>query len=130
MKPDRIAAVIIHDGKLLLVKDAEIDHFYTPGGKVEVGESHEATLVRELQEELKVRVASMKHYLSYRSVHEQTGKEMDVHCYLVRVDGDVIPSAEIVASQWFSKEKLSEILVPIGIKKHLIPKILADGLLE
>ncbi|GGM27516.1 NUDIX hydrolase [Pseudomonas asuensis] len=48
----RAAAVLEHDGYILLHR-AESDSFWTlPGGRVEPGENAQATLVREMMEEL------------------------------------------------------------------------------
>ncbi|WP_413528958.1 pyrimidine (deoxy)nucleoside triphosphate diphosphatase [Rahnella inusitata] len=53
---DVVAALIERDGKLLLARrDASSDQaglWEFPGGKVETGESQQAALVRELQEEM------------------------------------------------------------------------------
>lgn len=52
----RAAALVRHAGHLL-VHQAEGEDFWTlPGGRVEVGETAEATVVRELEEELGVAV--------------------------------------------------------------------------
>ena len=57
---DVVAALIERDGKLLLARrDASSDQaglWEFPGGKVETGESHQAALVRELQEEMGITV--------------------------------------------------------------------------
>ncbi|WP_120507698.1 pyrimidine (deoxy)nucleoside triphosphate diphosphatase [Rahnella bruchi] len=53
---DVVAAMIEHEGKLLLARrDASSDQaglWEFPGGKVEAGESQPAALMRELQEEM------------------------------------------------------------------------------
>lgn len=50
----RVAAIIVHDGKLLILQDEGIPHDYLPGGRVHLGEAAEAALARELHEELDV----------------------------------------------------------------------------
>ena len=50
----RAAAIIVHDGKLLTLRDEGIPHDYLPGGRVHLGEPVEAALARELCEELDV----------------------------------------------------------------------------
>lgn len=49
-------AVIINDGKLLLNKWTEAEHYFFPGGHVEYGEFMEDALVREINEELGVKI--------------------------------------------------------------------------
>jgi len=46
----RVGAIIIHDGKLLMVKGSA-PYFYTVGGRVALHESTEQSLVREIFEE-------------------------------------------------------------------------------
>ena len=48
----RVAAVIIYDGKLLVMQDTESPYWYLPGGRVHLQERAEDALLRELQEEL------------------------------------------------------------------------------
>lgn len=48
----RIAAIIIKDKKLLLLKGKGYKELWTPGGKIELGESDEECLKRELKEEI------------------------------------------------------------------------------
>lgn len=48
----RAAAIIVHEGKLLILQDEGIPHDYLPGGRVHLGEPAEAALARELREEL------------------------------------------------------------------------------
>ena len=63
-----VAALIFENGKVFATKRGEnkyayIAHKYEfPGGKIEMGETPEAALIRELQEELDLDVAVGNHY--------------------------------------------------------------------
>lgn len=131
MLPDRIAAIIIREKKILLETGTGPNFFWTPGGKVESEESHNETLARELQEELQVTLKSMENYISYKTVNEVSGKEQLVHCYLADFEGNLKPSEEIKEYGWFSKQELldGKPLVSKGIEKNLIPKLIDDGLI-
>ena len=48
----RVAAVIIHNGKLLVMKDDRGDYFYLPGGRLKMHETMHEALLREIKEEL------------------------------------------------------------------------------
>ena len=48
----RAAGVLIHNNKLLVHKNINSDHYAIVGGRVEIGESSEETIKREVQEEL------------------------------------------------------------------------------
>lgn len=47
-----IKAIIMHENKVLLVKDSNQDQWECPGGRVDDNESVDETLTRELHEEL------------------------------------------------------------------------------
>lgn len=48
----RAAAVVLHDGHVLLHRAPGDEYWALPGGRVEVGEQASATIVREMKEEL------------------------------------------------------------------------------
>lgn len=50
----RVAAIMIHEGKLLIMKSSDAPYWYIPGGRVHLQERAEAAILRELQEELEV----------------------------------------------------------------------------
>ena len=50
----RVCAVMISDGKLLAMHDERSPYFYLPGGRVQMGETCEHAVIREVEEELNV----------------------------------------------------------------------------
>ena len=48
----RAAGVMIHNGKILVHKNVNSDHYALIGGRVEIGENSAATVKREIKEEL------------------------------------------------------------------------------
>ena len=50
----RVCAVIVHEGKILAMHDQRSPYFYLPGGRVTVGETAEAAVIREVREELQI----------------------------------------------------------------------------
>lgn len=65
----RVAAVIIKDGKVLLMKRnrENVVYWVIPGGAIERGETNEEAVVRECKEELGVDVKVMKLIFSFRN---------------------------------------------------------------
>jgi 8-oxo-dGTP diphosphatase len=97
-----------------------------PGGKIEVGESPEAAVIRELREELGVEaiVHETMHVHTHRYPH---GLEVEIHfvrCSLASVD--FAPSAEVHAVRWVRPAEVAlgevlaadrEFLVSLGAKQ-------------
>ncbi|MDY4609583.1 MAG: NUDIX domain-containing protein [Sphaerochaetaceae bacterium] len=48
----RVAAIIVDDGRLLVMKDERSPYYYLPGGRVKMQEVARDAVLRELQEEL------------------------------------------------------------------------------
>lgn len=48
----RVGAIILHEGRVLIMRDEGIPHEYLPGGRLRVGETLEQALAREMREEL------------------------------------------------------------------------------
>ncbi len=50
----RVCAIIIKEDKLLAMRDERSPYYYLPGGRVKIGETAEAAMLRELKEELQI----------------------------------------------------------------------------
>ena len=50
----RVCAMIIFGNKILAMHDERSPYFYLPGGRVEMGETAEHAVIREVQEELNI----------------------------------------------------------------------------
>lgn len=44
--------MIIHDGRILSMRDERAPYYYLPGGRVKIGETAEQAILREIKEEL------------------------------------------------------------------------------
>lgn len=105
---NRATAVVIRDGKVLLVNSGRRPEFMMPGGLIEPGESPESAAVRELFEEtgltarrteflFVVETSSHRHRVSNRH-----------HVFLIEADGEVdIQSSdgEIASWLWWDREE-------------------------
>jgi ADP-ribose pyrophosphatase YjhB (NUDIX family) len=52
----RVGAIIIKDGKILVVKNNKSSYYYSVGGRVKFDETCEEAVIREVEEELGLRV--------------------------------------------------------------------------
>jgi len=125
----RVSAVVIKDKKLLMVTGHKSSYFWTAGGEIEAGETHEEALKRELKEELGVGLKSARQYISY--ISKWRDRDQTVHCFIAEISGKIIPQNEIAGTFWYSKENFlkKDPEVAAGIKKNLIPQLIKDRLL-
>ncbi len=79
----RVAAIILRDDMILLVRHAKGDRSYwmLPGGGVEYGESLEAALVRELREETGLEVRPRALVLACDSIAPDGGRHVVNLCF-------------------------------------------------
>lgn len=52
----RTVAVLVKDGKIFVQRDKDGNEYVLPGGRVKIGETFEAGLIREKQEEMGVKI--------------------------------------------------------------------------
>jgi 8-oxo-dGTP diphosphatase len=83
-----------HDGQVLFAQrpdgKAYAGYWEFPGGKIEAGESSLAALVRELEEELGIRVKNASEWLTQRHVYPHA--HVELRFYLITDwEGDVNP---------------------------------------
>ena len=78
-----------------------------PGGKIEPGESHEAALKREIQEELGVDI-SIKNLLC-TTEYDYPSFHLTMHCYLCSIASGEIELREHKSAFWLTVEKLDKV---------------------
>lgn len=123
-EPVIAAAVIAHDGKVLLVKRRVKEgslSWQFPAGAIETGETPGAAAVRETKEETGLTVTDAK-VLGER-IHPATGRTMIyVACELVTGDARLADAEELSEFAWLQHAQLAE-YVPYGffepVQQHL-----------
>lgn len=130
----RVSAVIIRDKKILLVRGNSgfyKDFYFTPGGKIEEGETDEMALSRELYEELSLGYLNKNFLFEYEAPNWDKGIQK-VRCYLVEIEIDNIKlSSEIGEMMWYSRRDFEENVIPISpsMAEFLMPKLIEGGYL-
>lgn len=103
-----VAAIIIREGRVFAAQrngKGEVGYKWEfPGGKTEPGETREAALARELDEELGV-VAEVGDFLmtvthGYQTFH------LTMHCYQVEIPSGSLVLKEHLQSRWLSADEL------------------------
>ncbi|HEK1010484.1 TPA: NUDIX domain-containing protein [Pseudomonas putida] len=115
----RIAAALLIDpqGRTLLVRKRGTQAFMQPGGKIDAGESPVEALVRELHEELGLRIdPAQAAPMGAFSAPAANEPGFEVHAELFRVDTAeaVVPAAEIEEVVWVAADQaLAVALAPL-----------------
>lgn len=126
MRDKRAGALIIQDKKLLLVTNDSTEFYWTPGGRLELDETFEEALHRELDEELCLKIKSFKPYLVTK--HDDT---INAHYFLVEVSGQPkSPSDEVTGFKWFSKTDFESNNYKIShyVTDAVLLELIKDGL--
>lgn len=115
-KPGISAAIIVADGKVLMVRrrvsEGEL-MWQFPAGAIEPGEGAEEAAVREAGEETGLTVKAVR--LLGERVHPKTGRAMSyTACDVVEGEARVADDEELDAVAWVSHEEIAE-YVPYGL---------------
>jgi 8-oxo-dGTP diphosphatase len=104
MHVDKVALVLLREGRVLSTRSRGKDTYYLPGGKREPGESDEDCVCREIEEELAVRLrreSLRKLGVFHAQAHgKDPGVEIHMPCYTGDFDGELRASAEIAEFAW------------------------------
>ncbi|MET9088665.1 NUDIX domain-containing protein [Streptomyces sp. NPDC004237] len=102
--PEKVAWVLVRDGRVLVTRNRGVDVFYFPGGIREPGESDAETLAREIDEELQSRIdtTTMEHVGTFETHRASDGcTDFRMICYTAAYSGPLVASSEIAESDWF-----------------------------
>lgn len=119
-----VGAIVIDDvGRLLLIRRGNPPaqgQWSLPGGRVEVGETHEAAVLRELREETGV-VGSLGRHVGEVRRDAPDGSVYVIQDYLVTVGGDAVPRAgdDALDAAWFAVEELAALDTSPGLIEAL-----------
>ncbi len=96
---DKIAYIHTQNGKVLMSRSKGKTKYYLPGGKREIGETDEETLIREISEELNVKITplSIQYMGTFKAQADghAEGVVVKMTCYRADYEGDMKPSNEI-----------------------------------
>ncbi|WP_343528784.1 NUDIX domain-containing protein [Sphingomonas sp.] len=122
----RIAAALIDDGagQLLLVRKAGTSCFMQAGGKIEPGEDPAAALIRELDEEIGLRLGPDDLRLIGRfsaTAANEPGHRIDATVFHLRCTHAPVPAAEIEEAIWVDAGTVETLNLAPLLRDHILP---------
>ena len=117
--PVSVKGIVYHDGRVVLLKN-ERDEWELPGGKLELGETPEACVVREIEEELGLAV-TLGPLLDSWVYHIFEGVDVLILTYgsYPTPFSEITHSPEHKAVGLFSPEEVPSLRMPEGYKKSI-----------
>ena len=113
---DKIALLYVKDGQILSTLSKGKDAYYLPGGKRELNETDEQTLIRECKEELTIDIKedTIEYYGTFKAqAHGKAeGIIVKMTCYTAEFIGEIKPSSEIQEIRWLNYKDI-DIISPV-----------------
>ena len=105
-----VVAIIIEQGKVFATQRGYgefKDGWEFPGGKIELGETPEAAIVREIKEELDTEIEVVKLLDTVEYDYPQFHLSMD--CFICKIKSGDLVLKEHEAAKWLTKENLDSV---------------------
>ena len=111
MKQIEVVAAVIRKGDKIFATQRGYgewqDWWEFPGGKMEVGETAEEALVREIREELSAEISVGE--LLTTVEYDYPAFHLTMHCFLCTLIGDALHLNEHEAARWLSPDELDTV---------------------
>lgn len=130
----KAAGIIVRDRRLLVERSMGKTMFIAPGGSIEVGETPEQALVRELMEEFKIVVneADLTLFGTYRAAAAgQEDKIVEMNVFMVGAwQGEPTPDNEVEEIRWVTSEPEEGIQIGSIFEHEVIPRLKAADMID
>lgn len=111
MKKIKVAAAIIRENRRFLATQRGHGEFKGmwefPGGKIEKGETAEEALVREIKEELDVRLGNVEYLCRVEYTYPSFHLSMD--CFLGEIEAGDLKLTEHLSTAWLTLAELDDV---------------------
>lgn len=129
-----VGLLVIKNDKLLLAYSNNKRAWYLPGGKIETDELPQQSLVREIWEELtlKIDVKLLKYYchITAPAYGEDENLIMEQDCYLYELHENISPNNEIGAIKFFDSYSYEQEPAQVIGVLQILKRLKADGLVS
>ena len=121
-----VAAIIKKQDKIFITRRSYgefADMWEFPGGKIELGESREEPLIREVKEELELDINNLEYLTTVE--YDYPNFHLTMHCFICEICGGELVLNAHNDAKWVSLEELStQKWVPADVE--VVEKILND----
>lgn len=121
-----VAAIIKKQDKIFITRRSygEFEDMWEfPGGKIELGESREEALIREVKEELELDINNLEYLTTVE--YDYPNFHLTMHCFICEICGGELVLNAHNDAKWVSLEELStQKWVPADVE--VVEKILND----
>ena len=120
----RVAGVLIHENRLLVMTDERSPYYYLPGGRVSMNEESTMAIKREIKEELDVEVEAtqllwiVENFFVEQQSQEQF-HEIGMYYLLQLTEEDILKRGQEFIMNEGGYKKLSFLWLPLENIKHL-----------
>jgi ADP-ribose pyrophosphatase len=122
-----VGAVIIKDGKILLVKrryEPKANYWTLPGGLVKLGEGVRQALIREVREECGIEIEPKRIIDVIDFIDKDENERFRFHYVIVDFEaiyrkGTIKPASDVQSARWFSFAELNKVKLPKLTKSFL-----------
>ena len=131
----RAAGIIIHNGKVLVHRNVNSDHYALVGGRVEIGEDSATTIKREMKEEIGKEIEIIGYVSTIENFFEMKGNKYHEIMFLHKIefvneeDKKIdytlknIEGKDYLQYEWLDINKIDEYpLLPKAVKELLKEK--------
>lgn len=127
--------VVIHNGKVLVHRNVNSDHYALVGGRVEIGEDSVTTLKREIQEEMGKEIEITGYVATIENFFEMKGSKFHEIMFVHRAEFtneqdkkieytiNIIEGEDYLQYEWIEIDKIDD----YPIVPQIIKKVLQEG---
>ena len=106
----RAAGIMIHNGKILVHRNVNSDHYALIGGRVEIGENSVDTIKREMIEEIGVNFNQDEFCLIGTHLYKKQFVDIFLSEKEIDINKVVLQKEEVQNIKWISKEELNNLI--------------------
>lgn len=108
-----VAAIILYKNEILCLQrgESKLDYiskkYEFPGGKMEIGETKEEAIKREIFEELKMNIEVKEEFMTV--IHQYPDFLIEMHSFICQCDSPELILTEHISYKWLMKKDLEQL---------------------